>query len=75
MTSSSSSSSFYKYYRKLSNFTLFACFHEATMVGVTNKPVEFELSMGKWLINCKTNWFRVKNVGGNQIHCLLATKN
>jgi len=33
-------------YRGRSNFTLFACFHEATMVAVTDKPVEFELSIG-----------------------------
>ncbi|CAH3022077.1 unnamed protein product, partial [Porites evermanni] len=33
-------------FQKLSNFTLFACFHEATMITVTDGPVEFELSIG-----------------------------
>ncbi|KAJ7336515.1 hypothetical protein OS493_011725 [Desmophyllum pertusum] len=33
-------------YRSLSKYTLFACFHEATMVAVTDKPIEFEVSIG-----------------------------
>jgi len=33
-------------FKKCSKFTLFACFHEATMIAVTDGSVEFEISMG-----------------------------
>ncbi|KAL9983680.1 hypothetical protein ACROYT_G005896 [Oculina patagonica] len=34
-------------YQRRSKFTLFACFHEATMIAVNDGPVEFEVSIGK----------------------------